>query len=121
MMLLIESMNESMMALPTYLAAPSAGSGEGVFGWIDSLASDARSSFKNLAYAGIFLGMLIGLIAARGKVAASLITFAVAAFLWWAVGNFNDNSVSDKIGDEFAAPTVIVDEVPDLGGGTSSA
>lgn len=121
-MYLIESMNEVAMALPTYVAAPDAGGGGGgVFGWIDGLAADARSSFENLAYAAIFLGLLMGLVIARGRLAASVTTVAVAALLWWAVGNFNQGPVSDKIGDEFSAPAVVVNEVPDLGGGTLSA
>lgn len=116
-MFLIESMNEVVMALPM---APSAG-GDGVFGWIDGLASDAQSSFKNLAYAAIILGLLMGLVVARGRVAASISTVAIAALLWWAVGNFNSGPVSDKIGDEFSAPAVVVNEVPTSGGGTWSA
>lgn len=119
-MFLIESMNEAAMALPTYVAAPDAGGGGGgVFGWINSLASDAQTSFENLAKAAIFLGLLVGLVIARGRLAASVTTVAVAALLWWAVGNFNQGPVSDKIGEEFAAPALVVNEVPD--GGTSSA
>lgn len=117
-MFLIESMNEAVMVLPTYAAAPAAG-GEGVFGWINGLASDAQTSFENLAKAAIFLGLLVGLVIARGRLAASVTTVAVAALLWWAVGNFNQGPVSDKIGEEFAAPALVVNEVPD--GGTFSA
>lgn len=121
-MFLIESMNEVAMVLPTYVVGPDAGGGGGggVFGWINGLASDAQTSFENLAYAAIFLGLLMGLVIARGRVAASITTVAIAALLWWAVGNFNNDSISNKLDEEVAAPAGVVNQVPNLGGGTWS-
>lgn len=77
-----------------------AASGDGIVSWFNQLFIDVGTAVTNGVKVALILTAGTIIYKSANKVLGAVLAAVVAIFGWWAINNFDDTGISDKIDNE---------------------